>query len=124
MSVQKRNRFGSRKPGSRNRADLRLRDLGTAILTNPKVQQRLLDQARTGKLPPRLMIEFFRYYGGKPPDRVAIPKPPPTRAEEKAKFDRLTTEERYQLADLLIKMEQPEQPAPTIRPNPATGKSL
>lgn len=101
-----------------------LREFAALIVTNPKLQRRLLDQARAGTLPPRLMIELFHYYGGKPPDRVEIPKPPPNRAEVKAQLARLSPEERHQYADLLIKMEQPAQPAPAVRPNPATGKSI
>ncbi len=126
MGVQKRNRRGGRKPGSMKSGDTPLRELATSIVTDPKVQQTLLAQARAGTLPPRLMLELLRYYGGKPPDRVEVPKS--TGDDERAaleRVNRLSKEERYQYADLLRKMEgQPAQPAPAVRPNPATRKII
>ncbi len=52
-----------------------MRELAEMIVTQPEVQAKLFEQARAGRLPPRLMLELFHYHGGRPPERVEIPAP-------------------------------------------------
>ncbi len=117
---------GGRPRGRRSKSKLSLREFAGMVVMDSMVLQRILKQARAGTLPPRLMLELLRYYGGKPPDRVEVPKS--TGDDERAaleRVNRLSKEERYQYADLLRKMEgHPAQPAPAVRPNPATRKII
>ena len=55
-----------RPKGSRNKNSLAVRDWATAIVEDPKVQARLLADARTGKLHPSLMTVLMAYAYGKP----------------------------------------------------------
>ena len=55
-----------RPKGSRNKNSLAVREWATAIVEDPKVQARLLADARTGKLHPSVMTALMAYAYGKP----------------------------------------------------------
>ena len=57
-----------RPKGSRNKNSLAVREWATAIVEDPKVQARLLADARTGKLHPSVMTVLMAYAYGKPRD--------------------------------------------------------
>jgi len=116
---------GGRPRGRRSKSKLSLREFAGMVVMDSMVLQRILKQARAGTLHPRVLVELFHYYGGRPPSKPEPPPPDPTRAERRARIDRLSKKERLQYADLLLKMEgQPAQPAPAVRPNPATRKII
>lgn len=81
-----------------------MREFAEMIVTHPEVQAKLLEQARAGTLNPRLMLELFRYHGGKPPERVEVPTPDTDRSELVALLGRLSKEDRRAYADLSMKM--------------------
>ncbi len=81
-----------------------MRELAEMIVTDPEVQAKLFEQARAGRLQPRLLLELFRYYGGTPPERVEIPSPDTGRAEFVARLRQLSKEDRRAYADLSRKM--------------------
>jgi hypothetical protein len=81
-----------------------MREFAEMIVTHPEVQAKLFEQARTGKLPPRLMLELFRYHGGQPPERVEVVPPKTDNAELAALVGQLSKEDRRSLADLSRKM--------------------
>jgi hypothetical protein len=109
------------KPGGRPRRRLStskkwsLREFADRILTDSVVQQRILKQARAGTLPARVLAELFHYYGGRPPSESVLPPPDPRRAAEEAEFRarflRLSKEERRQYTDLLRRMRGDAAPA-------------
>ena len=80
-----------RQKGSRNKNSLAVRDWATAIVEDPKVQARLLADARTGKLHPSILTVLMTYVYGRPNLRdvpepetsitieLNIPKPPGVR---------------------------------------------
>ena len=57
-----------RPKGSRNKNSLAVREWATGIVEDPKVQARLLADARTGKLHPSVMTTLMVYAYGKPRD--------------------------------------------------------
>ena len=57
-----------RPKGSRNKNSLAVREWATSIVEDPKVQARLLADARTGKLHPSVMTALMAYAYGKPGD--------------------------------------------------------
>jgi hypothetical protein len=59
-----------RPKGSRNKSSLAVREWATGIVEDPKVQARLLVDARTGKLHPSLMTALMAYAYGKPHDTM------------------------------------------------------
>ena len=81
-----------------------MRELAEIIVTDPEVQAKLFEQARAGRLPPRPMLELFRYHGGKPPERVEIPTPDTDHAKYVARLRQLSKEDLRALADLSRKM--------------------
>ena len=54
-----------RPKGARNKASVRIRDWATGIVEDPKVQGRLLTDARAGKLHPSVMTVLLAYAYGK-----------------------------------------------------------
>ena len=77
-----------RPRGSRNRSGLAVHEWATGIVDNPKVQARLLADARAGKLHPSVLMVLMTYAYGRPNPRdvpepetpitseLNIPKPP------------------------------------------------
>jgi hypothetical protein len=77
-----------RPKGSRNKNSLGVREWATRIVEDPKVQARLLADARTGKLHPSVLTVLMTYAYGRPNPRdvpepetpitieLNIPKPP------------------------------------------------
>ena len=77
-----------RPRGSRNKNSLAVREWATRIVEDPKVQARLLADARTGKLHPSVLTVLMTYAYGRPNLRdvlepetpitieLNIPKPP------------------------------------------------
>ena len=77
-----------RPKGSRNKSSLAVREWATRIVEDPKVQARLLADARTGKLHPSVLTVLMTYAYGRPNPRdvpepetpitieLNIPKPP------------------------------------------------
>ena len=57
-----------RPKGSRNKNSLAVREWATAIIEDPKVQARLLTDARTGNLHPSVLTALMAYAYGKPSD--------------------------------------------------------
>jgi len=57
-----------RPKGSRNKNSLAAREWAAGIVEDPKVQARLLADARTGKLHPSVMTALMAYAYGKPRD--------------------------------------------------------
>jgi len=70
------NPVGRMSGATRTRVRL-MRELAEMIVTDPEVQAKLFEQARTGKLPPRLMLELFRFTAASP--QSASRSPPRTR---------------------------------------------
>jgi hypothetical protein len=115
------------KPGGRPKRRLSTskkwspREFAGMVVMDAEVQQRILKQARAGTLPPRVLVELFRYYGGPPPSEPVLPPPDPTRAaaraERLAQIRRLTREERRQYFALVRRMT--EDPAPAGPGGPA-----
>jgi hypothetical protein len=121
MLATKENAREFGKPGCRPRGRLRtlkwsVREFAGMILTDPVVQQRILKQARAGTLPPRVLVELLHYYGGPPPSKPELPPPDPTlaaeEAERRARFLRLSKDERQQLATLLGRLNAPAPAGP------------
>jgi hypothetical protein len=118
------------KPGGRPKRRLSLakkwslREFADMILNDSVVQQRILKQARAGTLPPRVLAELFHYYGGRPPSKPVLPPPDPSRAAEeadrRARFLRLSREERRQYVALTKRML--EDPAPAGPGGPVNPK--
>ena len=83
-----------RPRGSRNRSGLAVREWATGIVEDPKVQARLLADARAGKLHPSVLTVLMTYAYGRPNPRdvpepetpitieLNIPKPPGVRRAE------------------------------------------
>ncbi|HYR40382.1 MAG TPA: hypothetical protein VEW27_14585 [Methylomirabilota bacterium] len=99
-----RSKPAGRKRGATTTRVPLMRELAEMIVTDPEVQAKLFEQARAGKLQPRLMLEFFRYHGGKPPERVEVVPPKTDSAELAALVGQLSKEDRRALADLSRKM--------------------
>ena len=59
-----------RPKGSRNKNSFSVREWATGIIEDPKVQARLLADARTGKLHPSVMTALMAYAYGKPRDTM------------------------------------------------------
>jgi len=57
-----------RPKGSRNKNSLAVREWATGTVEDPKVQARLLADARTGKLHPSVLTVLMTYAYGKPRD--------------------------------------------------------
>ena len=57
---------GGRKKGGLNRVTREVRDWAKSIFEDPKVQQRTLEMAQEGKLPPGVFTELLHYAFGKP----------------------------------------------------------
>ena len=57
-----------RPKGSRNKNSLGVREWARTIIEDPKVQARLLADARTGKLHPSVLTVLMTYAYGKPRD--------------------------------------------------------
>ena len=57
-----------RRKGSLNKNSFSVREWATGIIEDPKVQARLLADARTGKLHPSVMTTLMAYAYGKPRD--------------------------------------------------------
>ena len=57
-----------RPRGSRNKSGRAVREWATGIVEDPKVQARLLADARTGKLHPSVLTVLMTYAYGKPRD--------------------------------------------------------
>ena len=55
-----------RPKGSRNKTTVAVRDWATGIVEDPKVQARLLADARAGRLHPSVMTALMAYAYGKP----------------------------------------------------------
>ena len=55
-----------RPTGSRNKTSLAVRDWATGIVEDPRVQARLLADARAGRLHPSVMTALLAYAYGKP----------------------------------------------------------
>jgi len=96
-----------RKPGATTRRARPIRELAEIIVTDPEVQAKLFDQARSGKLPPRLMLEIFRYHGGKPPEHVEVVPPKTDNAELRARLGRLSKQDLRAYVALTRKMMAP-----------------
>ena len=60
-----------RPKGARNKASVRVREWATGIVEDPKVQARLLADARAGKLHPSVMTALLAYAYGRPRDTVS-----------------------------------------------------
>ena len=72
-----------RPKGSRNKNSLAVREWATAIVEDPKVQARLLADARTGKLHPSVMTALMAYAYGRPRDTTtAEPMVPMSEIED------------------------------------------
>jgi hypothetical protein len=97
-----------------------LREFAGMVVMDPMVQERILKQARAGTLPPRVLVELCRYYGGPPPSEPVLPPPDPTRAASeatlRARLLRLSKEELRQYLDLLRQMDGDPAPAGPGRP--------
>jgi hypothetical protein len=112
--------FGT--PGGRPRRRLSpskkwsLREFAGIVVMDAAVQQRILQQARAGTLPPRVLIELFHYYGGPPPSEPVRPPPDPARAaaeaESRARIGRLSREQQLQLDALLRQVDAPAPAGP------------
>jgi hypothetical protein len=61
-----------RQPGVPNKATREVKALAQSILEDPEVQQRMLLDARKGKLAPPVMTMLFHYAYGKPKDRLEV----------------------------------------------------
>lgn len=61
-----------RAPGTPNKATREVKALAQSILEDPLVQQRMLLDARKGKLAPPVMTMLFHYAYGKPKERVEL----------------------------------------------------
>ena len=55
-----------RPKGTRNKTSLAVRDWATGIVEDPQVQNRLLADARVGRLHPAVMTALLAYAYGKP----------------------------------------------------------
>jgi len=84
-----------------------MQELAEIIVTDPEVQAKLFEQARAGKLPSHLMLELFRYHGGKPPERVEVVPPNTDNAELRARLGRLSKQDLRAYVDLTRKMMAP-----------------
>jgi len=85
-----------RPKGSRNKNSLGVREWARTIIEDPKVQARLLADARTGKLHPSVLMVLMTYAYGRPNPRdvpepetpitieLNIPKPPGVMRTESA----------------------------------------
>jgi hypothetical protein len=61
---------GGRKPGSVNKTTREVREIARSIVEDKRVQERLLLDARRGKLSPPVMTMLWHYAYGKPKDVV------------------------------------------------------
>ena len=75
---QSRNPRG-RQRGSRNRSGLAVREWATGILEDPKVQARLLADARAEKLHPSVLTVLMTYAYGRPNLRNVLEPETPER---------------------------------------------
>ncbi len=66
-----------RPKGSRNKSSLAVREWATRIVEDPKVQTRLLADARAGKLHPSVLTVLMAYAYGRPNPRD-VPEPDTT----------------------------------------------
>lgn len=67
------------RKGLPNKVTVAWKDFCKLVLTDLTVQQRILQDARDGKLPPHLVVNMAAHYAGRPPLTVITP-PPPERA--------------------------------------------
>ena len=74
-----------RPKGSRNKTSLAVRDWSTAIVEDPKVQARLLADARAGRLHPSVMTALLAYAYGKPREAVTSEATVPVSVLEEAR---------------------------------------
>ena len=72
-----------RPKGSRNKSSLAVREWAAGIVEDPKVQARLLADARAGKLHPSVMTSLMAYAYGKPREATsAEPMTPMSEIED------------------------------------------
>ena len=74
-----------RPKGSRNKTSLAVRDGSTAIVEDPRVQARLLADARAGRLHPSVMTALLAYAYGKPRETVTSEPTVPVSVLEEAR---------------------------------------
>jgi hypothetical protein len=103
-NTRKFGKRGGRPRGRLRQSKLSLREVAGMVVMDPRVQQRVLKQARAGTLPPRVLIELFHYCGGLPPSKPEPTPPDPTHAERRAQLARLSKEELQQYEKLLLRM--------------------
>ena len=90
-----------RPMGSRNKTTLAVRDWATGIVEDPKVQARLLADARAGRLHPSVMTALMAYAYGKPRETAsAEPMIPMSEIEDARRSLQVKLKRIYQTLEI------------------------
>jgi len=103
--------MGRKGVAAKRRRPKDFRAFAEKVMTDPKVQARILSDARNGKLQPHVIALLASHFAGKPKDAPPPPPPPPTWTAEA--LDRLTRGEREEMVRLARKALGREAPRMT-----------
>ena len=98
-----------RPKGSRNKNSLGVREWATRIVEDPKVQARLLADARTGKLHPSVLTVLMTYAYGRPNFRDV---PEPDAHHHRVEHSQATRSDAYGLDGLEKRVVRVRLPPP------------
>jgi hypothetical protein len=103
---------GGRPRGAISKPKRIMKELAEAIICNLKVQNNLIAQAEKGLLHPRLMVELFHYYGGRPVHKVQVEQVVDAEAQDRRRqLQMMPKAERLQLAELIMRANRVALPA-------------
>ena len=112
---------GGRPKGSITKAYRTVYELAKRILTDPDVQDQMLQQARAGTLHPSTMRDLMYIYGGRPAYKMDVPRvSDPDDEAQRAAIKAMPKEKRRLMMDLIreanVLAEQAKQRALPERP--------
>ena len=112
---------GGRPKGSITQAYRTVYELAQRILTDPDVQDQMLQQARAGTLHPSTMRDLMYIYGGRPAYKMDVPRvSDPDDEAQRAAIKAMPKEKRRLMMDLIreanVLAEQAKQRALPERP--------
>jgi len=100
---------GGRPKGSITQAYRTVYELAQRILTDPDVQDQMLQQARAGTLHPSTMRDLMYIYGGRPAYKMDVPRVADPHDEDgkRERLRRMDPDKRRQMLDFFRELDPP-----------------
>ena len=100
---------GGRPKGSITQAYRTVYELAQRILTDPDVQDQMLQQARAGTLHPSTMRDLMYIYGGRPAYKMDVPRvaDPHDEDSKRERLRRMDPDKRRQMLDFFRELDPP-----------------